>query len=172
MMVLMQCEQCGETFESKKAWASFCGSKCRLQAHRERKRRPTYELELALLQALKQLRAGEVAEAIKATKAAIAKVDTPQPKAKRRKKKKASKPKKKKRNETDVAALLIRYEVALAAGVKSITIANGLELSSSSVLSRWRSGAKPLSPAMAKALGAWLDVHEARQRKRQPTLWG
>jgi predicted nucleic acid-binding Zn ribbon protein len=76
---MKQCEYCGTEFEPAKPWATFCSERCRLRAFRQRKReaKPTFELEQALLAAVRHLRAGDTKEAIATVTAALSKLEPP-----------------------------------------------------------------------------------------------
>ncbi len=185
---MKRCEYCGTEFEPAKPWATFCSERCRLRAFRQRKReaKPTYELEQALLAAVRQLRAGETRGAIATARAALNKFKPPpKPKTQRiatqakagTKRKATQKSFAKKRKATDGAmttaekriatqedALLERYEQALAAGAKPVEVARAIGLSNSTLLGRWRKGGK-LPVARAEALARWLnDGGLSRQR--------
>ena len=178
---MKRCELCDTEFEPAKPWATFCSERCRIRAFRQRKReaKPTYEFEQALLAAVRQLRAGEARVAVATARAALDKFKPPpKPRRKRiateakaRKKRKATdgstaqretakkkrvKATARKRIATQEDALLVRYERALAAGVKPVEVARAIGLPNSTLLGRWRKGGK-LPAARAEALVRWLN---------------
>ncbi len=182
MLGMKRCEFCDTEFEPAKPWATFCSERCRLRAFRQRKReaKPTYELEKALLEAVRQLRAGETRVAVATARAALDKVMPPSKPAKKRIATKAKARKKRKATDRGAAKsrknrakatatkriatqkddLLERYERALAAGVRPIEVARAIGLSRSTLLGRWRKGGK-LPAARAEALARWFDDRES-----------
>jgi len=187
MLGMKRCEFCDTEFEPAKPWATFCSERCRLRAFRQRKReaKPTYELEKALLEAVRQLRADETGAAVATARAALDKFMPPAKPGKKRIATEANPGKKRKvtegraakrgaaKNRTKAAAtkriatqgddLIERYEQALAAGVKPIEVARAIGLPRSTLLGRWRKGGK-LPAARAEALARWLDNRSSLQQ--------
>ena len=173
-----KCEWCGETFEPLTPWARFHSERCRNRAFRASQKREQSTLELALVAALAEVRAGREGAARRALRVALdAGADTQRTAARTAPGNVASPrsaattavgipsplrarqlpaPKRPVRKPGPARGpLLSRYERALEAGSTAAAIARALGLSDGSVLSRWRKGHGALSPATA----AKLDTH-------------
>lgn len=70
---MKKCAQCGKKFQPKRATARFCSIPCRQRSYRQRQQetKPQYQLERALLQAIRELRSGQATEALMTVRLAV-----------------------------------------------------------------------------------------------------
>lgn len=178
---MTRCEQCGAEFEPAKPWARFCSGACRVRAHRKQHTRPTSDLEDALTDALRAVRAFGGAKSVPAQrstgKAALEALATLEPKIEVFRAgivppkgppsavlrtgflfadDDISTPKPgSESKKTSAEALRRRIARAVKAKHSQAGIAREIGLTGGAYLSRFRKGA-PISADRAEKLDAWL----------------
>lgn len=145
----VKCEQCGAPFEPAKPWGRFCSALCRLQRYRSTTKRPKTSLEVEMRERIAELEAGadlrdtalKHARWIADNAVALGLATSPS-----------------KRNDTkEPRPLLDRYKSALESGKTVREIALRCGLKDGTQLSKWRAGARPLSPVVERRLQSEMD---------------